>query len=51
MSTGKNQDKPLRFKLNQQMSRKNQHKSWSDLSEQNKVSTGKNQGKPLRDLN
>ena len=51
MSTGKNQDKPLRFKLNPQRSGKNQNKSWSDLSEPEKMSTGKNQDKPLGDLN
>ena len=51
MSTGKNQDKPLIFKLNQQRSGKNRNKSWSDLSELEKMSTRKNQDKPLRDLN
>ena len=30
---------------------KNQNKSWSDLSEPEKMSAGKNQDKPLRDLN
>ena len=51
MSTEKNQDKPLRFKMSQQMSRKNQNKCWRDLFELDKMSTGKNQDKPLKDLN
>ena len=51
MSMGKNQDKPLRDlnwtsgSLEYSLTGKNQNKSWSDLSEPEKMSTRKNQDK------
>ena len=48
---GKNKDKPLRFKLNQQRPGNNQNKSQGGLSEPEKIYTGKNMDKPLINLN